>query len=168
MFEKKCDQCSAKIEIPDNYSAPFVQCPGCGSHQRYQKPKDLNEPEYKLGSAKVSAEALRIPGKVLDDSKIFEDAVGKAGLDEVYKQVAIYMSEKNIAKRRTIKSKSIQTFMRKFKISADMTSHMLDYAEKAPETQEITVALHRKKIIIAGVVSALCVALLIGLMLAFV
>jgi hypothetical protein len=58
--------------------------------------------------------------------------------------------------------------MRKFKISADMTAQMLDYAEKSPQTQEITVSLHRKKIIVAGVVSALCVALLIGLMLAFV
>lgn len=168
MFEKNCDQCSAKIQIPDDYSAPFVQCPECGSHQRYQKPKDLNEPEYKLGSAKVSSEALRIPGKVLEDSKIFEDAIGKAALEEVYRQAAIYMSEKNVIKRRTLKSKSIQAFMRKFKISADMTAQMLDYAEKSPQTQEITVSLHRKKIIVAGVVSALCVALLIGLMLAFV
>lgn len=167
MFEKKCDQCSVIFSIPLNYSAPFVKCPECGSHQRYKKPEDKDQPEYRIGKANVSTQSLKTPAKIIDDSKIIEDAVGSDGLKEIYNLVAIYMVEPNVIKRRSLKSKTMQGIMKRLTISADLTSQALSYAEKASETQEIIAARHRKKLLVISVTAALCAALLLGLLLAF-
>lgn len=46
-----CEQCKATIDVVDNYAAPFIQCPSCGSHQKYT-PDTSGQPKFKILDAK--------------------------------------------------------------------------------------------------------------------
>ncbi len=47
MAEIRCGQCSTVFSIPDDYAAPYVKCPDCGSHQ--QNPAlSVEEPVYRI------------------------------------------------------------------------------------------------------------------------
>lgn len=42
-----CENCKIEIQVPDGYSAPFLQCPDCGSIQEYQRIVP-GEPKFKI------------------------------------------------------------------------------------------------------------------------
>jgi hypothetical protein len=49
MIKVVCDNCKIEIVIPDNYNAPFIQCPDCGSIQKLKNEEIPNkEPKYKI------------------------------------------------------------------------------------------------------------------------
>ncbi len=165
MQEKKCKQCNEAIPITENYVAPFIKCPSCGSHERITP--QFQEKRLKIAKSGASSDSVKYEGSVLNDAKYFEQTLGKEGLAETYKLVADYMLETNIAKRRTMKSKALQTVMRKYKVAVALVSQTFDYAEKSDVTQEIIATTFRKKQVVRNVSIAFAVAILIGAVLAF-
>ena len=164
---QKCNQCSAIFEVPEDYSAPFVKCPECGSMQRNTKVSLSNEPKYKLSGKSGGLEAVKMPVKIVDDSKMYEDIMGTDGLNKLYHEVASYMNERNITKRRSTKTKIIQSLMRKYSITSDVSSHIVDFAEKSEKTQEIMASKNRNSKLIMVVIGVFVVATIIGIILAF-
>ena len=164
---QKCNQCSATFEVPEDYAAPFVKCPECGSMQRNQKSSLQNEPKYKLSNKSGELGAVKMPIKVVDDSKMYEDIMGVDGLNKLYQEVALYMVERNIVKRRSTKNKLIQSLMRKYSITSDVSSHMVDFAEKSEKTQEIMASKNRNSKLIMVIIGVFVVATIIGIVLAF-
>ncbi|PKL43010.1 MAG: hypothetical protein CVV41_11435 [Candidatus Riflebacteria bacterium HGW-Riflebacteria-1] len=53
MAEIRCEQCSAMIDVPAEYSQPFVKCANCGAHQK--TPETGDEPKYRLVDAATRA-----------------------------------------------------------------------------------------------------------------
>ncbi|MDD3148774.1 MAG: hypothetical protein PHD82_15875 [Candidatus Riflebacteria bacterium] len=47
MTEVRCGQCAAVFELPEGYTAPYIKCPGCGSHQK-NPAVAANEPVYRI------------------------------------------------------------------------------------------------------------------------
>ncbi len=51
MAQIVCEQCKATIDVADNYASPFIQCPSCGSLQKYT-PDTSGQPKFKILDAK--------------------------------------------------------------------------------------------------------------------
>ena len=47
MAEIRCGQCSTVFSIPEDYAAPYVKCPDCGSHQK-NPALSAQEPVYRI------------------------------------------------------------------------------------------------------------------------
>jgi len=47
MAEIRCGQCSSVFSIPEDYAAPYVKCPDCGSHQK-NPTLTTQEPVYRI------------------------------------------------------------------------------------------------------------------------
>ncbi len=47
MAEIRCGQCSSVFNIPEDYSAPYIKCPDCGSHQK-NPALATHEPVYRI------------------------------------------------------------------------------------------------------------------------
>jgi phage FluMu protein Com len=169
MQEIKCKQCGTVVEIAEGYSAPFIKCPECGSHERVPVPAQAAKPRLSVGKLNVNQEALRLKDnmseEILNNSKYYEDTLGIEGLSEVYVLVAQYMLEQNIGKRRLLKSKAMQQIMRKHRVAAALVSQAIDYAEKSPKTQDIIATKFQKKLMLRNVVIAFVVATVIGVVL---
>ena len=166
-LEKTCDQCSNIFQIPEGYTAPYIKCPSCGSMVRLENihtPVN-NELKYRITGKSGGLKAVKTPLKVIDDAKLYEEVIGKDGLNEVYKSVANYMGERNIAKRKKMKGSIVPHIMKKYKITSDMAANMIDYAEKSSHTQDIMNSNARKTKIIIIVMGALCVAAFLALIL---
>lgn len=166
-IEQKCNQCSATFQIAEDYSAPFVKCPECGSMQRYNKLEDPDKPKYKISNKTGGLKSVKMPVKIIDDSKVYEEMIGADGLVDVCKQVATYMSNTSIPKRRSLKSKILQKLMQKYKLTSDVASHMLDFAEKFDVTHEIMENKSRNSKLAMVIIGILIVAAAIGGVLTF-
>jgi hypothetical protein len=51
MTKVVCENCRIEIDVPEGYSAPFLQCPECGSMQKYHR-NNAGEPRFKVLSNK--------------------------------------------------------------------------------------------------------------------
>lgn len=85
--------------------------------------------------------------KPLDNRKILIDALGKDGLEMVLEMVAGYLTESDESKKRSKKSRVIQTLM-KSKITGELASQAVDYAEKCPETRDYLWANYKANLIL--------------------
>ena len=47
MAEIRCGQCSTVFSIPEDYAAPYIKCPDCGSHQK-NPALSAQEPVYRI------------------------------------------------------------------------------------------------------------------------
>lgn len=65
MAEILCEQCSAKVTVPEGYNLPFLKCTNCGAHLKI--PEAENEPTYRLLDA---AARQRSRQQTIDLSKL--------------------------------------------------------------------------------------------------
>jgi hypothetical protein len=79
---------------------------------------------------------FRTEKKPIDAKRFLIDAIGKEGLDMVFQQVAGYLTETDEGRKRAKKARVIQNLM-KARVTGEMASQAVEYAEKSPETREI-------------------------------
>lgn len=91
-------------------------------------------------AAAATAKAARIDHKILtnpvNEKKLLEDSLGKAGMEMVLQLVAGYLGELSETKRRAEKTRVMQTLMRS-KFPAELAARAVEFAEKSPEIHKI-------------------------------
>lgn len=135
------DQQRIRVEMGIKKSpAPEPEQPH--KEQSEEKPR----PEPKIAAPVIAAKKssvgwparpmdYRSTKKPLDNRKILVDAFGEDGLEMVLEMVAGYLAESDSNKKRAKKAKVIQTLM-KSKISGELASQAVEYAEKCPQTMD--------------------------------
>lgn len=83
--------------------------------------------------------------KPVDTRQILIDALGEEGLEMALQLVAGYLSETDESRKRAKKARVIQRLM-KSRITAEIASQAVDYAEKCPETQEFLWDLYKSNL----------------------
>lgn len=176
-----CDICKTEIEIPDGYKNPFIQCPDCGTLNKYEVKAAKGEPKFKILDEKGRERAANqvvgeeyheeipepiakpvvkpkpqmrppmprinhvIKSKIIDERQLLLDSMGEEGIQKAMALVRGYINSSESRKKKE-RVKSIQKLM-KDKYPLDLATRAIEYAEKAPETQDIIKTNKSKNII---------------------
>ncbi len=97
--------------------------------------------------------------KIIDQRKLLIDSIGEEGLEKALALVAKYINSSEGRKKKA-RVKAIQQLM-KDKYPVDLATRAIEYAEKAPETQELIKSNSSQNIIICIVVVILVIVALV-------
>lgn len=85
--------------------------------------------------------------KPIDTRKILIDALGEEGLEMVFAMVAGYLLETDEGRKRVKKARVVQTLM-KSKITGELASQAVAYAEKCPETTDFLWSSYKSNLLL--------------------
>ena len=193
MTKVVCENCRIEIDVPEGYSAPFLQCPECGSMQKYQR-NNAGEPRFKVLTNK---NRVNVTNKIPDErpnktatptpatSYFYNSAVAdkfnenapyrpidqkKMIIDSVGEE-GLQIAYKLVGNYLWSTSLNFRKNGRakairslmKKKYPLEMASKAIEFAEKSPEGQ----AYAKKKLISFIVIFVLVVAGVLSILLAF-
>lgn len=193
MTKVVCENCRIEIDVPEGYSAPFLQCPECGSMQKYKR-NNAGEPRFKVLTNK---NRVNVANKIPDErsnkttaptpatSYFYNSAVAdkfnenapyrpidqkKMIIDSVGEE-GLQIAYKLVGNYLWSTSLNFRKNGRakairslmKKKYPLEMASKAIEFAEKSPEGQ----AFAKKKLISFIVIFVLVVAGVLSILLAF-
>ncbi|PKL51297.1 MAG: hypothetical protein CVV42_00160 [Candidatus Riflebacteria bacterium HGW-Riflebacteria-2] len=187
----KCENCGAHQKTPQASNEPTYSLLDPAARARSQQPVDLSslpplppseplpkkqkwrsitEPiiasaARKEAAAKLGPKPMKATASVLSERAFIEDALGSHGMEMLMQLAASYMAELNEKTRAKAKSKAMQALMRT-RVTAELASQALAYAEKSDEIDSILWDNYRSNMIrglvifaVGLVISALVYAL---------
>lgn len=187
-----CENCKLDIEVPEDYSAPFLRCPDCGTIQKYKKISS-GEPKFKILDEKSRKKVSNIsfikennnpPEEIIsdvqnqtniettnenaDDSDELVDEKTEL-LDSVGEEV-LQKAYKLVSKYINSSSDKIRKKQRakaiqslmKEKYPISLASKIIIFAEKAPESQNYAKNNNIVFYVIIGVIALIIIIALIS------
>ncbi len=187
-----CENCKLDIEVPEDYSAPFLRCPDCGTIQKYKKISS-GEPKFKILDEKSRKKVSNIsfikennnpPKEIIsdvqnqtniettnenaDDSDELVDEKTEL-LDSVGEEV-LQKAYKLVSKYINSSSDKIRKKQRakaiqslmKEKYPISLASKIIIFAEKAPESQNYAKNNNIVFYVIIGVIALIIIIALIS------
>lgn len=190
MTQIECDECKSIIDVPDGYTAPYIQCPACGSHKKLQIAAP-NGPKYKILDDKgreraanktVSEEVIlpedqpqqiHKPIKQIQHKKPVLPKIDSPIVDT--KQLIIdSIGEEGLKKTFELASNyalsgekgrkagrsKAMQQLMKEKYTGELAAKALEFSEKQPEVLEAAKQKKTKKFILFGIVAVIIVIIL--------